>query len=164
MWVPLQWLSRSEPLMRMGEHASRVSVSLYWLSSSELLTRIYGHSSSMWVSPLIIRLTDENEHASSLWVLLQWLVDQNHWQEWVDMHLACESLSSDADQNHWWESASSLWVPLQCWLELIIVNNEWTSIQAVSPSLVIVIRTTDKIEHPFRLWVCLQYWANWNHW
>ena len=96
---PYQCLSRSEPLtrMRMAEHTSSLWVPLQHLSRSEPLTRMTEHTSSLWVVWADHKTTDGNgwthiqlvshspvfeqirtmigmsEHTSSLWVTLQCL-------------------------------------------------------------------------------------------
>ena len=85
LWVALQCLCRSKSLTRMAKHASSKWVPLQCLSRSEPLTRIA-------------------EQMSRMWVTFQCLSDQNHWQEWLDTHPECKSLSSVwADQKCWWE-------------------------------------------------------------
>ena len=112
----------------------------------------------------LIRTTDKNgsacESLSSIWA------EQNHYQDWLNMHPGCECLSSVwADQNHWqeWlimhsfgEFFSSVWADKNSWMHLVCEflssiwmeqnhwQNGWTHIQFVSPSLVFEPITTDK--------------------
>ena len=109
----------------------------------ELLTRMGEHiqavsASNIWLDQNHLQewvnMHPGCECLSSLW----W--NENHWQEWVNMHPGCEYLSSVwLDQTHWWEwvNTSRMWVPLQCLTR--------------SKSL------TRMGEHAFRKWVLLQY-------
>ena len=127
-WVTLQCLRESEPLMKMGEHASSLWVTLWCLSESELI-RMDEHAwiQSVSCSPVSegleplrklgmdkhiqlvshspvfegIRTTDVNVNTYSEWVALQCFSGSEPLTE-VKMHPGSESFSSvSVDLNYW---------------------------------------------------------------
>ena len=93
-------------LIRTPDYMSRMWVVIQSLSWSEPLMRITNSVSRVWVFILVfelIRTTDkwlitypECESLSSIWA------DLNHWHEWLIIGPACELFPSVwADQKHW---------------------------------------------------------------
>ena len=107
-----------------------------------------------------IRTTDKrlNTHPASESLFSVW-ADQNHWQEWLNTHLACESLqylSRSEPLTRMAGHASRKWVPLQCSMQ--INENDWTCIQRVSP-LQCLSRFEPLTRMASRKWVPLQCWV-----
>ena len=132
----------------MAEYASSKWVPLQCLGRSEILTRMAEHAFSKWVPP-------------SVWA------DQNHWQEWLNMHPGYESLPIVwADQNYWQE-----------WLKICLFCIHLLCLSRSEP-------LTRMAEHASSLWVCPVFeqirvtdkniylaskslcsiWADINHW
>ena len=175
MWVVLPCLSRSDPLMRIGEHMSRWCVALQCLSRSEFLIR-RGWTCVQAVSPSSmfeqIATTNKNgakkhlqnvssspvfsglelltrmaDHLSSLWAPLLFLSRS----EPLTSNLICiqaVSISSvSADQNYW----------QKC---LNIVFRMWVPLQFFSRSEPL----TRMVEHTPACESCSSVWADQNDW
>ena len=123
--------------MRMAEHVSRLWVALQCLSRSELLMRMA-----------------ENLSTGSKWVTLQpECLSRSEQQEWLNMHLGCESLHSPVfeqirinDMNGWTLHASRMWVALQCLSRSELIRMAEHCIQIVSCS---------------SIWADQNYWSKW---
>ena len=190
MWVTLQCLTISEPLMRTGEHASSEWVALQCLSESSKTLRLGENAFSLWATLQCLTRSEplmrtngwtciqyvscssvfEQNYWRNRWTLNQSVSfssvfeDQNHWQEWVNIHLlGCESLSSVwVNQNHWQKwmnthpacellSNESLWLPVDWnhWWECINAHPGCESLSSVT--VFDWIRTTDK-----NMWTYIQ--------
>ena len=100
-WVPFQSLRKLEPLMKMAEHAGSEllfnvwAVQNHWQVCMDTIQDV-SHSSVLSRSESLIRRAGQGVSCSP--------ADQNHWQEWLNTHLASELLLCVwADQNHWLE-------------------------------------------------------------
>ena len=110
------------------------------------LTRVIEHASSEWVA-LHFLTTDQNGwpwHLASELPFIVW-ADQNHWQEWLNLHPASELLYIVwVDQHHW-----------QKWWNMhpgcVLLSIFWADLMRVA-------------EHTSSMWVTLHCWAYHNHW
>ena len=157
----LQFLSRSEPLMKMVEHAFRM-----WVASSVCADQNHwwewtpSHSVCESLSMIEqIGMTEENGWTNiqdvSVWA------DQNHWQEQLNSHLVCELLfifeQIRAIDESGWTCIQNVSYTLVFEQIRTIDKNGWPCIQYVSCSPVLsrsepLIRVA---EHAFSLWVVL---------
>ena len=134
-----QSFSRSEPLMRLAEHGSRVWVFLQYLSRSELLMQMAEHASRMWVPfQCLSRLKPLTG-----WTFIQnvsfHLRDHHHWEEWLNTYPASMFAL-------WYLSRSE---SLTRMVEHTYTESEFTP-QCFSRSEPL----TRMTEHSFRKWVC----------
>ena len=102
--MSLSKVSKSEPLTRTSEYASRKWVPFQCLERLKPLMRMTEHASSGWVACQCLRrskpLTRMAEHPVGELLFSVW-GDQIYWQERLNMHLESESLSNvSAYLNH----------------------------------------------------------------
>ena len=97
LWVPLQCLSRPEPLMRMGEYPTSLWV-IFSVWAIEPLTRLGEHP-----------LHPGRELLFSVWA------DQHHWWEHINIHPVCKScpVFDKIRTTDEMVQSSSKWVSLQ---------------------------------------------------
>ena len=170
MWVLLQCLTGSEPLTKMGEHASSEWVPLQCLTRlperNHWWEWVIMHPECECLSNVWLDQTRMGEHASREWASLQRLTRSEPLTR-MDKHPESECSSVWPDQNHWQEwVTSSEWVPLPC----LTGQNHWPEWVNTSPACECLSCFTGSEsltklgEYISSLWVPFSHWLDQNHW